>query len=176
MNRSQLEHIIRACGAIASDKEFIVIGSQSVLGKYPTAPPDLLRSMDADLYPKNKVAESIVIDGAIGEGSMFHQTFGYYAHGVGPETAILPRGWEQRLVLIRNENTQGTTGWCLDPTDLVVSKLVAGRETDQEFVRGMFAHSLVQETEVRQRLALTQVPPEQKDRIKAYLDALAADS
>ena len=27
------------------------------------------------------------IDGAIGEGSQFHQTYGYYAQGVGPETA-----------------------------------------------------------------------------------------
>ncbi len=27
-------------------------------------------------------------------------TFGYYAHGVGPETAKAPAGWEQRLVRV----------------------------------------------------------------------------
>ena len=29
-----------------------------------------------------------------------------YAHGVGPETAVLPRGWPGRLIPIRTENTQ----------------------------------------------------------------------
>jgi hypothetical protein len=35
---------------------------------YFTGPPDPFRNS--------------LIDGAIGEGSMFHETFGYYAHGV----------------------------------------------------------------------------------------------
>ena len=37
MKRSELEHIIRAAGAIANDREVIVIGSQSVLGQFPDA-------------------------------------------------------------------------------------------------------------------------------------------
>jgi hypothetical protein len=41
---------------------------------------------------------------------MFHETFGYYAHGVGEETAILPASWRERLVPLRNENTRGATG------------------------------------------------------------------
>ena len=32
-----------------------------------------------------------LIEGAIGEGSPFHDQFGYYAQGVGPETAIINR-------------------------------------------------------------------------------------
>jgi hypothetical protein len=33
------------------------------------------------------------IDANIGEGSRFHQLHGYYAQGVGPETAVLPAQW-----------------------------------------------------------------------------------
>ena len=46
MKRSELEHVIRASGAIADDDELIVIGSQSILGQYPDAPAELLVSME----------------------------------------------------------------------------------------------------------------------------------
>jgi len=39
------------------------------------------------------VRRSGSIDGAIGEGSEFHATKGFYAQGVGPGTAVLPDGW-----------------------------------------------------------------------------------
>lgn len=159
MNRSQFEHVIRACGAIVLDDEFIVIGSQAILGAHPNAPAVLLRSMDLDLYPKNRPDDSIVIDGAIGEGSMFHQTFGYYAHGVGPQTAVLPSGWEQRLVAVRNENTRAVTGWCLEPNDLAISKLVAGREQDIEFVKAMIDHGMVDAQTLKARLESTPATP-----------------
>lgn len=53
MKRIDLEHIIRAAGSITQDDEIIIIGSQAVLGQYPQAPETLLRSMKADIYPKN---------------------------------------------------------------------------------------------------------------------------
>ena len=49
MNRIQLEHIVRASSAITLEREFVVVGSQSVLGAHPEAPEELLRSMDLDL-------------------------------------------------------------------------------------------------------------------------------
>ena len=107
MTRSELEHLIRAAGAIAKDREIVVIGSQAVLGEYPDAPPALLVSMEADVFPRDHPQDSILIDGGIGERSIFHETFGYYAHGVDETTATLPEGWRERLVPIRNENTRG---------------------------------------------------------------------
>ena len=41
MRRSELEHLIRAAGAIAGDGELIIIGSQSILGQFPTPPSAL---------------------------------------------------------------------------------------------------------------------------------------
>lgn len=172
MNRAQLEHILRASSAITLETEFIVIGSQSVLGACPEAPAELRRSMDLDLYPRDDPAASAVIDGAIGEGSMFHQTFGYYAHGVGPETAVLPDGWEERLIPVCNENSGGATGWCLDPADLALSKLAAGRENDLSFVAALVEHRLADRQVIRKRLDSVDLPAGRRQQIGRFLDGL----
>lgn len=90
MTRDQLDHVIRASAAIAQDSEIIVVGSQAILGQFPQAPAELTLSAEANVYPKHHVERADLIDGSIGEGSPFHETVGYYAQGVGPETATLP--------------------------------------------------------------------------------------
>ena len=152
MKRAQLEHIIRASAAISEDDEIVVVGSQAILGQFPEPPEELTVSIEADVYPKNKPEHADLIDGSIGELSPFHTTFGYYAQGVAPETAILPAGWEARLVPVRSEATHGATGWCLEVHDLVLSKYVAGREKDLEFVAAAARHSLVERAELLKRL------------------------
>ena len=109
MTRSELEHIIRAACAIAGDTELVIIGSQAVLGQFPNAPEELLTSTEADVFPKNRPERADLIEGSIGELSPFHETFGYYAQGVGPETATLPLGWQERLVVVRSAATRGAT-------------------------------------------------------------------
>jgi hypothetical protein len=106
VTRFELEHVIRASGDVAKSNDLVIIGSQSILGQYPDAPSECLLSFEADVYPKDNPGKSIEIDGTLGEGSLFHQTHGYYAHGVSPETAILPKGFEERLIPVRNENTR----------------------------------------------------------------------
>ena len=109
--------------------------------------------MEADLFPAHNPDKSDLIDGSIGEKSPFHNTFGYYAHGIRPETAILPSGWKSRLVRIQNENTNHIAGLCLSVPDLVVSKLAAGREKDLEFVRAIFKHDLLKSLAVESLLS-----------------------
>jgi hypothetical protein len=153
VNRAALEHIIRAAAAIAEDEEIVVIGSQAVLGQYPDAPSELLVSVEADVYPLHHPARAELIDGSIGELSMFHETFGYYAQGVGPETATLPAGWQSRLVPVKTPNTRGATGWCLEIHDLLLSKYVAGREKDEEFCRVAAEHRLAERAILEERAA-----------------------
>jgi hypothetical protein len=160
MNRVQLEHIIRASAGNADAIEIVVIGSQAILGSFPDAPEELTRSIEADVYPKLRPEDAILIDGAIGERSIFHSTFGYYAHGVGEETATLPEGWRDRLVRVENENTRGAIGWCLEAHDLAVSKLVAGREKDLEYVGALFRHGMVDPEVVSERLMKTPLSEE----------------
>jgi hypothetical protein len=101
MRRADLEHVVAAAAQIVGEDEFVVVGSQAILGSYPDAPASLLRSQEADVYPRNSPEKAIRIDGAIGDGSYFHQTHGYDAHAVGPETAKAPAGWEERLVPVQ---------------------------------------------------------------------------
>ena len=103
MTRDQLEHLIRAASAISNEYEVVIIGSQSILGAVPNPPSCLTMSMEADMYPRRTPELAEVIDGSIGEESPFHERFGYYAQGVSPETAILPAGWEGRLVKIHSQ-------------------------------------------------------------------------
>jgi len=152
MRRVELEHVIRAAAEVAQDKDIVVIGSQAILGQFPDAPPAMRVSREADVYPRNHPERNDEIDGSLGDGSYFDSTYGYFAHGVGPETATLPSGWEERLVAIRNENTGGATGWCLEAHDLVLSKCAAGRDRDWEFAEEAIRHRLVDPPELRRRV------------------------
>ena len=155
MKRSDLEHILRASKGITGESEFIVVGSQCILGPHPDAPRVLRHSMELDLYPKHRPDLSPMLDGTMGELSQFHQTFGYRADGVSPETATLPKGWETRLVKVSNENTGGAIGWCLDPHDLAYSKLAARREKDIAFVRELLRHDMVGQAHLRRLISTT---------------------
>ena len=53
MQLHQLEHLIRAAGTITDRYEFIVVGSQSILGSVERPPLECLMSNEADLYPKD---------------------------------------------------------------------------------------------------------------------------
>jgi hypothetical protein len=168
VNRDQLEHVIRAAATIAGDTEIVVIGSQAILGRYPQAPAELLVSNDVDVYPRNHPERADLIEGSIGELSPFHETFGYYAQGVGERTAVLPEGWESRLVAVP---TPAGTGLCLEPHDLVISKYVAGREKDRDYVRAAVRHRLVDRDTLLQRLARTPVDETQRGRVAAQITA-----
>jgi hypothetical protein len=142
MNREDLEHIIRASSDVTNEYEFIIIGSQSILGPIPY-PEDVFKaSAEADIYPYQAPQKADEIDGAIGEGSQFHETNGYYAQGVAPETAVLARDWITRVHRVQNSNTNDRVGYCLDVIDLFLSKAVAGRDKDREFCTALigFGH------------------------------------
>ena len=125
MTRSQLEHLIRAAGTIADDDDIVVIGSPAILGQFPRAPEEFLVSREAALYPRNHPDRADLIDGSIGEATPFERNYGYYAHGVGPETAILPDGWQTRLIPIAGPHTRSVRGWCLEVHDLAIALLAA---------------------------------------------------
>jgi hypothetical protein len=175
MQRPQLEHIIRAAAAITCAQQFVVIGSQAILGQFPNPPGELLISIEADLFSTRSPSDADLIDGSIGEASPFHQTFGYYAHGVSAETAVLPAGWQGRLIPIRNENTGGGAGLCLEVHDLAVSKLVAAREKDLVFIQGLLRHGLATLDLIRQRLEVTPISSHRLETSLARLQRLSTD-
>ncbi len=171
MNRTQLEHIIRAASQISGDTEIIVVGSQAIHAQDIPLPALVYLSQEADVYPRNHPDRADDIDGAIGELSAFHQTHGYYAQGVSRETAILPDGWQGRLIPITSPNTGGATGLCLDVHDLVLSKYAAGREKDIAFNQALIRHGCVGKRTLSALLKSMPVDDQMRgiiqDRIKA---------
>lgn len=132
MNREQLEHVLRAASQIADEPDVLVIGSQAVLGGLPEdrLPVEATTSIEVDVtfFDDPDDTKSDLVDGAIGELSAFHQTFGYYAQGVSTTTALLPDGWRDRIVVVESPRTAPARGHCLEPHDCVMAKLLAGRE------------------------------------------------
>ena len=177
MQRSELEHLLRAAGEIIDERQFIVIGSQSILGKYPDAPEELLRSREADFIAKNRPERTTMLE-AIGEASRFYETFGYYVDPVDSRTAVLPRDWKSRLVNVSSPDTNGVTGLCLDPHDLFISKVAAWREKDIEFAKVMIGHGMVEKD--RLLVLASKVPNPEDDlsraaRIIKRIERLCAD-
>jgi hypothetical protein len=170
VKKEELEHILRAASAITKQTRFVVIGSQSIVATLPDPPGILGQSAEADLYPLDAPQLADLIEGSIGEGSPFHQTFGYYAQAVGPETAVLPKGWERRLTTVRDP-TSLADGYCLDPTDLAASKLVAWREKDKAFILELLKRKVVQMPALSGRLS--QISEEQLAKYQLTQDDLA---
>jgi hypothetical protein len=156
MKREAFEHAIRAAGAVLGVRELIVIGSQALHASVEgDVPEEAMRSVEVDVAvfgdEEGRLAD--LLDGSIGEASMFHSTFGYYAQGVVERTAVLPAGWQDRLVRFETPGTSGVVALCLEVHDLWISKAIAGRPKDREFCRALVEARLVERSLLRERLA-----------------------
>ncbi len=178
MNRDAFDHAVRAAGAVLGEDEILVIGSQALHGSIATElPPEAARSIEVDVAALEDEYDrkADLIDGSIGEASMFHATFGYYAQGVSQSTAVLPDGWRSRLVRYESAATNGVVAWCLEIHDLWLSKAVAMRAKDIEFCRALIERDLVVVDTLRARLAdLPDRENGQHDPVADFIDRLVA--
>ena len=162
MNREQLAHVVRAAATITGDGDIVIIGSQSILGAADVGllPEEATMSMEADVAFRDDIDanKADAVDGAIGELSQFHETYGYYAQGVEIRTAVLPAGWEDRAEIFDGPDSRPGFARCLEPHDLVVSKLVAGREKDISFARALIEHGFVSVATLHERAEMLDRP------------------
>jgi len=179
--RSELEHAIRVATEILDADSVLIIGSQSILGSWDEdeLPIEATLSVEVDIAPlHDDAAESLAtkLDGVAGELSGFHERHGYYIQGVGRTTAILPTGWENRLVPLSSDWTMGRVGLCLNATDLCVAKLAAHREKDLTFVHSLLSSGLIDRDELRARANLLDdaVDPRTTDSVCSWVDAWSA--
>jgi hypothetical protein len=175
MNGEQFIHVLQAAAGVVDD-ELVVVGSQAILASVDDPPNELVRSTELDVYPLRDPRRAIEIDRNIGEGSRFHQTFGYYAHGVGPETIVAPAGWQARLIRFEaapiRRKAAVAVGWCLSLEDLMLAKLAAGRPHDLDFVEESLRADLVSVEELERGVDL--MPRAYRERTHERLDGLAA--
>lgn len=178
MRPAQFEHVVAAAAEVTGHDEFVVIGSQAILGSYEQPPESMLQSPEADIYPLHDPGAADLLDGALGDGSQFHLAYGYYAHGVGPETAKAPRGWRERLVKReippRPASERTTVAWCLEAHDLVLSKCAAGRDRDWDYAAEALKAGIVQSDVLLARVPELPVPEEVRSHIGRTLLRIVA--
>jgi hypothetical protein len=167
MTRVQLELAIRAACDVSDDTELWIFGSQAILGEFPNAPKDLRASIEVDVQPKNRPDNVHLIDGALGEFSLFHQTHGFYVHGLPiEEAASLPPGRQDRTKAINDEiSTRGKTGWCIEVHDLAASKLVAYREKDRDFLRVLLTEKMIVAETLIKRMQMLQIDEQLREHL-----------
>jgi hypothetical protein len=170
MKKQQLDHVLRAAGRITGEKQFVIIGSQSLHGKHPDLADEIVRSAEVDLIAKRDSRRTEWLN-VIGQDSPFHEEFGYYADPVDEAAATLPRGWKGRLVNLPPGDTDGVSGLCLDPHDLAIAKYVARREKDVEFTRELARRGITHRKRLLTLLDQTPVTEQIRDRIRADIAA-----
>ena len=155
MQRSELEHLIRAAAALTGRTQFVICGGQALLALGEDAPDELMTSLTADLFVPDDARNTQLIGQSLGELSVFEQTFQICARAVDQESVVLPEGWRDRVVAIESADTAGACGYCLEVHDLAISKLASDKDDDFTFVLGLLHHRLVDEGMLEDRLAAT---------------------
>jgi hypothetical protein len=170
MTREQLEHAIWAACDVSQDHELFVFGSQAILAEHPRAPERLRASIEVDVQPRNRPEATEAIDGSLGELSRFHQTHGFYVHGVSIESATLPRGWVDRTIPVSDPvGTHGNVGFCVETHDLAASKLVADRDKDRDFVRTLLAEHMISPQVLLDRIRELDIGPERRSLLEEWV-------
>jgi hypothetical protein len=75
MKKREVDHVLRAAGRITGEKQFIIIGSQSLHGKHPDLPDEFEKSFEVDWIAPNNMDRTEWLN-AIGAYSPFHESFG----------------------------------------------------------------------------------------------------
>lgn len=182
MNLEQFHHGIRAARDVlrhqGASGALVIMGSQSILASYSALVLDraLMMSAEVDILPIASNRDEINrlsdhLDGSLGQESHFHESFGFHVDGISIETSVLPDGWIDRLIPEVDPGSEAT-GWCLDPHDLAVAKLIAGRPKDIDFVDILVTQRLVDPVVVRK--GLLAVNDARSGRAVDRLDAVAA--
>lgn len=168
MTLAALQHILRAASALAGDRNFLVLGSASLLASFPELGCEgspLAATYDADLCPEPfDELTGIMLDEALGENRAYFRRHGYHADILKDSILdTLPDGWRERLIAIPD----CANAFALEPSDLAAVKLLVGRPKDLTLVRLLHDTGLIAATKVRERIDALAVPIELKPRLLA---------
>ena len=176
MTKAEFEALLKRAGRIAKERDFFLIGSQSLRGTCPAIPRDFPKTIEADLYPRRHPQAWSLLRAELGNQSRFFRQRGYYLDCVDPGLATLPEGWMERLIPFRTPRTGGVTAWCLDPNDLFASKLSAARSKDRPFLCAMLRHKLIRPNIVKLRIETLPVSPSYRLELAETLDKLVSET
>jgi hypothetical protein len=173
VNLDALFDLLHAAKAICGHREYVLVGSLSVLGMAEVAgiPADMTMSIDADCFTLTDPGRVFDLKAALGEGSPYHREHGIYLDPVSPRLPTLPQDWEQRLIRLERD---GVVASFLDPNDAAVSKLARAEPRDVRWVRAGIRAEIISVPAVRLRMKTTAfLDDEEKLRAQAALAALS---
>ena len=137
MRQDRLDHILRAAAGVTGHSTFVLVGSSAILVRCRNIPGDMLMTREADIFvPDAPETEALsdAIDANIGQGSAFHNQYGYYADGVSPGTSVMPTDWEDRVEPYQGSGCPGVTAIVPDINDIALAKVVAWRDKDRSWL------------------------------------------
>jgi len=164
VNREHIQRLLGEAAKLTNHRDYVIIGSLSVLGAVATPPDMMVHSIDIDFYPKNDPGRTAEIASHLGLGSDFEQSHGYFADVVSPMLPTLPEGWQQRLVRLEFEN--GVTGWFLDPNDAAISKYIRAEPRDREWIRAGLDAGILSAAVIEYRMRETSMEVDERARAK----------
>jgi hypothetical protein len=178
VRKTDFDHVVAAAVDVSGEREIVVIGSQAILASVDDPPAALVESMELDVYPLKDPNKAKEIDAVLGDGSPFQGTYGFYAHGVGPETVKAPAGWQERLIRVavppRPAQKVEPIAYCLELHDLVLAKCAAGRERDWNYAREMLKRELVELDELLGSVRDVPVPAATQEHMTEMLSGIGA--
>ena len=160
MNHQKLLHIMRSIAAISGERNFVLVGSASVLLTSKNIPLAMLNTNEIDVYSPDAANEddfSEMISGTIGKGSHFDRTFNYYADGVSSKTSKMPSDWLVRAKDAGNLGIEGANVLVPDINDIAIAKMMAWREKDRDWLQAGVRARILDPLKMQERLPL--LPP-----------------
>ena len=151
MKLEHIEDVLLAAAHLTNHRNFVVVGSLSILGAVLEPPERMVASIDLDFFLKFDPERVSDINTQLGESSAFARAKGYFADALSPRVLSLPEGWESRLIQLPLKG--GLIAWFLDPNDCACSKLIRANANDIAWVRAGLEARILAEPVMRSRLA-----------------------
>jgi hypothetical protein len=171
VKRAYLFKLFEEARRLTGHKDYVVIGSLSILGTQDEGelPVEMSMSIDIDSYTKLDPSRINDAKAALGEVSAFHRINGYYLDPVSPSLPSLPDGWQGRMTSIEQE---GVRLWFLDPDDAAISKYARSQANDVRWIRAGILSGYISLPKVKARIASTTfLDAEEEAVVKKQVDA-----
>ncbi len=154
MKREHLLRVFEEARRLIGHKEYVVIGSLSILGTEDEEglPAEMSMSIDIDSYTRADPGRIHDIKDILGEGSDFHRRHGYYLDPVSPSLPTLPEGWQGRMTRIEHGELRI---WFLDPDDAAVSNYARSNPNDLRWIHAGIRCGHVSLPRVKARIGFT---------------------
>jgi hypothetical protein len=150
---ADIDALLQEAARLSNHRNFVIVGSLSVLGTVLRPPERMVLSTDVDLFTKSDPGRVFrEIAASLSEGSAWARSNVVHADPVSPAIVSAPEGWETRLIPLPMSN--GITGWFMDANDAACAKLVRCSENDIRWVTAGIEEGILSTVIICDRLPL----------------------